>query len=78
LRGEDEARLRLKLIALRFLAVKGRRPTAAGRTKYERLYVYSSVYPASRRSQELLPPAADKPPRGRPWGGRHLLGHGPQ
>jgi transposase len=57
--AEDEARLGLKPIARRVWAVKGRRPTASGRTKYQWLYVYGFVHPASGRNLELLLPAAN-------------------
>ena len=57
--AEDEARLGLKPIARRVWAVKGRRPTASGRTKYQWLYVYGFVHPASGRNLELILPAAN-------------------
>jgi hypothetical protein len=57
--AEDEARLGLKPIARRVWAVKGRRPTAGGRTKYQWLYVYGFVHPASGRNLELILPAAN-------------------
>jgi hypothetical protein len=57
--AEDEARLGLKPIARRVWAVKGRRPTASGRTKYEWLYVYGFVHPATGRNLELILPAAN-------------------
>src|SRR3954447_18740495 len=57
--AEDEARLGLKPIARRAWAVKGRRPTANGRTKYQWLYVYGFVHPASGRNLELILPAAN-------------------
>src|SRR4051795_9322654 len=57
--AEDEARLGLKPIARRVWAVKGRRPTAGGRTKYQWLYAYGFVHPASGRNLELLLPAAN-------------------
>ena len=57
--AEDEARLGLKPIARRVRAVKGRRPTANGRTKYQWLYVYGFVHPASGRNLELILPAAN-------------------
>ena len=41
--AEDEARLGLKPIARRVWAVRGRRPTASGRTQYQWLYVYGFV-----------------------------------
>ena len=57
--AEDEARLGLKPIARRVWAVKGRRPEAFGRTKYEWLYVYGFAHPASGRSLELLLPTVN-------------------
>jgi DDE superfamily endonuclease len=57
--AEDEARLGLKPIARRAWARRGRRPTANGRTKYEWLYVYGFVHPASGRNLELILPAAN-------------------
>jgi transposase len=57
--AEDEARLGLKPIARRVWAVRGRRPTASGRTQYEWLYVYGFVHPASGRNLELILPAAN-------------------
>ena len=57
--AEDEARLGLKPITRRVWAVKGRRPTSNGRTKYRWLYVYGFVHPASGRNLELILPAAN-------------------
>ena len=57
--AEDEARLGLKPIARRVWAVQGRRPSAHGRTKYQWLYVYGFVHPASGRNLELILPAAN-------------------
>lgn len=57
--AEDEARLGLKPITRRVWAVKGRRPSASGRTRYRWLYVYGFVHPASGRNLELLLPAAN-------------------
>jgi transposase len=57
--AEDEARLGLKPIVRRVWALKGRRPTANGRTKYQWLYVYGFVHPASGRNLELILPAAN-------------------
>jgi hypothetical protein len=65
--AEDEARLGLKPIARRVWALKGRRPTASGRTKYQRPYVYGFVHPATGRNLELLLPAANAA-----WMGRAL------
>ena len=55
----DEARLGLKPIARRVWAVKGRRPVASGRARYQWLYVYGFVHPASGRNLELLLPSAN-------------------
>jgi hypothetical protein len=57
--AEDEARLGLEPIVPRVGAVRGRRNTAHGRTKYRWLYVYGFVHPASGRDLELLLPAAN-------------------
>ncbi len=57
--AEDEARLGLKPIARRVWAPRGRRPTANGRTKYQWLYIYGFVHPASGRNLELILPAAN-------------------
>jgi hypothetical protein len=57
--AEDEARLGLQPITRRVWAVKGRRPHAEGRTRYQWLYVYGFVHPASGRNLELLLPAAN-------------------
>jgi hypothetical protein len=65
--AEDEARLGLKPIARRVWAVRGRRPTASGRAKYQWLYVYGFVHPASGRNLELILPAANTD-----WMGRAL------
>jgi hypothetical protein len=57
--AEDQARLGLKPIVRRVWAPRGRRPVANGRTKYEWLYVYGFVHPASGRNLELLLPSAN-------------------
>jgi hypothetical protein len=57
--AEDEARLGLKPIARRAWAPRGQRPRASGRTKYQWLYVYGFVHPASGRNLELILPTAD-------------------
>jgi hypothetical protein len=57
--AEDEARLGLKPIARRVWALRGHRPTAYGRTKFQWLYVFGFVHPASGRNLELLLPAAN-------------------
>lgn len=57
--AEDEARLGLKPIARRVWAIKGSRPTAHGRTRYQWLYVYGFVHPAGGRNRELILPAAN-------------------
>jgi DDE superfamily endonuclease len=51
--------LGLKPIARRVWALRGHRPTAHGQTKYQWLYVYGFVHPASGRNLELLLPRAD-------------------
>ena len=57
--AEDEARLGLKPIVRRVWAPRGQRPTANGRTRYQWLYVYGFVHPASGRNLELILPAAN-------------------
>ncbi len=57
--AEDEARLGLKPIVRRVWAIRGRRLTACGRTKYRWLYVYGFVHPAGGRNLELILPAAN-------------------
>jgi hypothetical protein len=57
--AEDEARLGLKPIVRRVWALRGRRPIANGRTKYQWLYVYGFVHPASGRNLELILPSAN-------------------
>jgi hypothetical protein len=57
--AEDEARLGLKPIVRRVWSPKGRRPTANGRAKYQWVYVYAFVHPASGRNLELILPAAN-------------------
>jgi hypothetical protein len=54
--AEDEARLGLKPIVRRTWALRGHRPTANGRMKYEWWYLYGFVHPASGRNLELLIP----------------------
>ena len=39
--------------------MRGRRPLSSGRTKYQWLYVYGFVHPASGRNLELILPAAN-------------------
>ena len=65
--AEDEARLGLKPIVRRVWALRGTRPTAYGRTKYQWLYVYGFVHPADGRSTMYLLPAANTD-----WMGRAL------
>ena len=65
--AEDEARLGLKPIARRVWAVRGRRPISSGRTKYQWLYVYGFVHPASGRNLELILPSVNTD-----WMGRAL------
>jgi DDE superfamily endonuclease len=57
--AEDEARLGLKPIVRRVWSLKGHRPTANGRTRYEWLYVYGFVHPAGGRNLELIIPRVD-------------------
>ena len=57
--GEDEARLGLKPITRRVWAIKGRRPAAQRRTRYQLLYVYGFVHPATGRNLELILPAVN-------------------
>ena len=57
--AEDEARLGLKPILRRVWAVKGERPTANGRARYEWAYVFGFVHPASGRNLELILPKAN-------------------
>jgi hypothetical protein len=57
--AEDEARLGLEPVARRVWALRGHRPSSCGRTKYQWLYVYGFVHPASGRNLELLLPAAN-------------------
>ncbi len=57
--AEDEARLGPKPIVRRVWAVRGRRPTAHGRTEDQRLYVDGFVHPAGGRNLELILPATD-------------------
>ena len=57
--AEGEARLGLKPIVRRARALKGRRPTANGRTKYQWLYVSGFVHPAGGRNPGLILPAAN-------------------
>jgi DDE superfamily endonuclease len=57
--AEDEARLGLQPITRRVWAVKGQRPRAEGRTRYQWLYVYGFVHPRSGQNLELLLPAAN-------------------
>lgn len=54
--AEDEARIGLHPILRRVWAPKGRRPKAYGRMKYEWLYVYAFVHPATGRNFELILP----------------------
>src|SRR4051812_25669455 len=57
--AEDEARLGLKPIMRRVWSPRGQRPTANGRAKYEWLYLYAFVHPASGRNLELIIPRLD-------------------
>ena len=57
--AEDEARLGLKPILRRVWSLRGQRPTANGRMKFEWLYLYGLVHPASGRNLELIIPRVD-------------------
>jgi hypothetical protein len=57
--AEDEARLGLKPVARRVWALRGTRPTCNGRTRYQWLYVFGFVHPATGRSLFLLLPRVD-------------------
>lgn len=57
--AEDEARLGLKPVARRVWALKGTRPRCNGRSKFESLYVFGFVHPASGRSRTLILPKAN-------------------
>jgi transposase len=57
--AEDEARLGLKPIIRRVWALRGTRPTASGRTKYQWLYAYGFARPTDGRSALSLLPAAN-------------------
>ena len=52
--AEDEVRLGLKPIVRRVWSPRGQRPTANGRARYEWLYLYAFVHPASGRNLELI------------------------
>ena len=54
--AEDEARLGLKPILRRVWALRGRRPTANGRMRFEWMYVFGFVHPATGRNLELIAP----------------------
>lgn len=57
--AEDEARLGLKPIVRRVWALRGQRPTANGRMRFDWLYVFGFVHPASGRNLELIAPRAN-------------------
>jgi transposase len=57
--AEDEARLGLKPIARRVWSLKGRRPTSNGQAKFESLYVFGFVHPATGRNRTLILPKAN-------------------
>jgi transposase len=54
--AEDESRLGLKPISRRVWALRGQRPGACGRTRYEWLYVYGFVRPKTGASLCVLLP----------------------
>ena len=53
---EDEARLGLKPIVRKVWALRGQRPVASNHTRYEWLYVYGFVRPATGQSYWLVLP----------------------
>jgi transposase len=57
--SQDEARVGLKPILCKVWALKGQRPLAFHRTRYEWLYVYLFVHPASGRSTFLILPTVN-------------------
>lgn len=57
--SQDEARLGLKPIVRRVWALKGQRPLAFHRSRYEWLYVYLFVHPASGQSTFLILPTVN-------------------
>jgi hypothetical protein len=54
--AEDESRLGLKPITRRAWSLRGQRPSACGRTKYEWLYVYAFARPATGASFTAILP----------------------
>jgi transposase len=54
--GQDEARLGLKPVTRRAWWLRGCRPRSCGRTKYEWLYVYGFVRPATGQAFTLILP----------------------
>ena len=54
--AEDECRLGLKPIARRVWSPKGQRPRSGGRTRYDWLYVYGFVRPATGQTVTVLLP----------------------
>lgn len=56
---QDEARLGLKPIVRKVWAVRGQRPTTLGHTRYEWLYVYGFVRPATGQTYWLLLPTVN-------------------
>jgi hypothetical protein len=53
---EDEARLGLKPIVRKVWTLRGQRPLAGNHTRYEWLYVYGFVRPATGQSYWLVVP----------------------
>ncbi len=56
---EDEARLGLKPIVRKVWALRGQRPVASNHTRYEWLYVYGFVRPATGQSYWLIVPTVN-------------------
>jgi len=63
--AEDEARLGLKPIARRVWSLRGHRPTSNGQSKFESLYVFGFVHPATGRNRTLILPKANTDTMGR-------------
>jgi len=74
----DEHRIGLKPILRRVWAPKGERPAALGHHRYERLYVWGFVQPASHYGVERLERSLQGDVRGRSGGLRQIGGRGPK
>jgi hypothetical protein len=62
--AEDEARLGLKPIVRRVGCLNGHRPRSNGRSRFESLYVFGFVHPATGRNRTLILPKANTAARG--------------